>query len=227
MIRTTLLLSSVIASTALAGGSATFQSSPAGQADTNLTFRWQDSHTVRMDTHGQSSYMLVRDGKAYSVTNAGGQPMVMDLSSLGKMAGQGGQSSPTLAQAQSVSEWEATGREETVAGIEGEIYQITWTDHRGKTRTDQAVLSDDDRVVAMSRAFNAFAGTMGAIAGDQNPNAFKQRLDEQELGVLRFADHFVVTRLSGETPDAEQFELPAEPRDMGKAFQGMRDAFQP
>lgn len=208
-----------VAATALAGGQATLETTGKGAGTMSLS--WSDSRTVRMAPEGQPAYMLVRGGKAYSISNAGGRLMVMDMSSMaGMMPRQDAmpqQQSGTVADARAVSSIESTGETEAVAGIEGEVYEITWTDASGRQHVDEAVLSEDDTAVEMTAAFRAFAEAMG---GAGSTDAIGRRLSATGKGLLRFSDNFRVAAISSETPPAGEFELPAEPMDMRKMMQG-------
>lgn len=225
------LLLTAAALPALAGGNATIQTNTGQGGSSTMKISWADADTVRFEPQGQPGYMLLRDGKVYSVTNAGGQLMVMDMSSLNKLSGAAGASMPTgkapiIANAQAVSDWRATGDEETIAGIDGEVYAITWTDTEGQAHTDRAVLSDDPAVMEMSAAFATFSRVMmDSAARESGSNPVDQRLQAENLGVLRFADKFQVSSISGDAPPAGDLELPAEPQDLGGALKGMRDAF--
>lgn len=174
-----------------------------------LDLAWRDATTVRMDFDRQPAYMLVRDGKVYSVSTAEGRTMVMDMSAMQGMMGNRGGQSPRMApdRAAEVAAFEPTGETEEVAGIEGQVYRVVWRDGRGRERTDEAVLSGDGLAVEMSHAWRAFA----AASGGDDMDALGRRFDAAGKGVLRFGDTFRVTELSGETPPAARFELPAEP----------------
>ncbi len=211
-----------MASPVLAGGTATIQAlgpGPAGQdMEHTMTVTWQDEDTVRLEPEGQPAYMLVRGENSYSVTSAGGQVMVIEMGammSMAKSAGAPGDASgqaPTIADAQSVGSIESTGREETVAGIAGEVYEIHWTDSDGESHVDEAVLSDDPLLRGMTAAFQAFGK---ALAGEEADHPLNEALAARGLGTLRFGDRFEVTSISDETPPAGHFELPAEPMQLG------------
>lgn len=191
---------------ALAGGSATW--SGGGQS---MHIDWRDADTVRMNTSA-SDYMLVRDGKAYMVSNRGGQPMVLDWDAMRSMIGaapvpktQGPVGDDALVS------MEATGRTETVAGIEGEYYRITYRDD-GVEKSREVVLSDHPLAVEMTQAwFTTMQAIAGSVGGE---GSIDFEFANRELGMLRSGDDFRVTEISGETPPAGDFELPAEPRSI-------------
>ncbi|KTG16604.1 MULTISPECIES: hypothetical protein [unclassified Guyparkeria] len=216
------LLLAGMASPALAGGTATIESTGAGPSGAGMKqameVSWQNDSTVRLDPQGQPSYMLVREDAGYSITNAGGQLMVLEMSSIQSMAqsaGAQGPQAPSVANVESVASIEATGREETVAGITGEVYEIHWTGPDGESHVDEAVLSDNPLLREMSAAFEAF-GTV--LSGDKGDHPMNEALESRGLATLRFGDRYRVSSLSDETPPDSHFELPAEPMQLGTGF---------
>lgn len=198
---------------AFAGGTATVESA-GGKSSARMQISWTGDK-MRMDFPQQAgTYMIVRDGKTYSVTDQGGQTMVMDISSMSQMADSQAAAEMGVQKAESVNSIEATGETETVAGIEGEIYTITWTDNQGEQQQNTAVLSDNELTVGLTEAFQSFAD-----AGGGQPDPIGAAMAERGLGILRFGDSFTVISISGETPAAGEFELPAEPMDMQKMMQ--------
>lgn len=213
-----------LAATQALGGNATVQSSTDGNT-VKMDIRWKGDNT-RMDFPNQANtYMLVRDGKTYSVTNHGGRTMVMDMSAVGRMAQgmnqAGGDHGIGSGRARSVGAIEATGESETVAGVEGEVYTLRWTDQGGREHTDEAVLSDHPLALELTRAFSNF---VKASSGDPDP--IGQKLEKKNLGILRFGSQFRVTAIDDGTPPASTFELPAEPMDMQKMMESMGGAMQ-
>ncbi|WP_366655717.1 hypothetical protein [Fodinicurvata sp. EGI_FJ10296] len=176
---------------------------------------------MRITPGTPGTYMLVRDGTLYAATTAGGMGVhVVDLSSLGEMAGSmgadsggaDGQTGPqiTIETAEEVTGLEATGRQEVVAGIEGELYEIGWIDSGGEHHTDQMVLTDNPLAVEMGQAFAAMAA---ATNGEVEPR--QAAIVERGLGILRYGQAFVVESLTDESRPASEFELPAEPTNIG------------
>ncbi len=225
MSRLLALILAGLASPAFAGGTATIQGTgpgPSGEdMEHTMTVTWQDEDTVRLEPDGQPAYMLVRGENSYTITSAGGQMMVIDMGAMksmaqsaggGAMAGGAGPNAPTIADAQSVSRIESTGREETVAGITGEVYEIHWADSDGASHVDEAVLSDDELLRGMTVAFQAFSKALG---GEDASHPLNEALASRGLGTLRFGDRFEVISISDETPPDGHFELPAEPMQLG------------
>lgn len=180
------------------------------QSTSKMDISWRDTH-MRLDLPGQSGgYMVVRGDKAYSVTQQQGQTMVLDMSSLKEMGQAGNKGGEVQTNIGSLDEFEATGEKETVAGLEGEVYRVAWTDPDGETHQDTAVLSDNAIVRDMTDAFRRATEAMGGEGTDP----FADALRERDAGVLRFADDFRVLSVSDEAPSAGDFELPAEPMSL-------------
>lgn len=206
---------STLPTTALAGGKAALAA-----GGNTLHIAWRDAETLRMETGDDSSYFIMRDGKAYSVTQAGGTPRVMDMAAMMQMMrAMGGQSAPQPAPDSfgSVGKVEATGATETVAGIKGRVYRMTWTDPDGSKHSGEAVLTDDPLAVQMT---SAYLGSVTAMFGSDNSSSFQSGLPGKDRGLLRVGDSFQVTSISRTDPPASAFELPAEPMDMSKMFGG-------
>jgi hypothetical protein len=209
---------------ASAGGTATVSSAgPEGR--NQMTAAWADEDTLRLDFAGQPAYMLLLDGEMYAVAMTGGTPMVLPLGAMAGMAqGMAGQGGPLpegagrlgARRARSVTAIEDTGETETVAGIEGGVYRISWVGADGASHTDTAVLTDDPLVREFGRAFRAFAE-----AGSDPVDPRSVRIEDRGLGVLRYGDEFVVREISGATPPAGAFELPAPPLNMQDMMRGM------
>lgn len=214
-----------------AGGTAKVEVTGDNAAGGTMTMRWQDADNVRVDPPNQPAYMLLRDGKAYTVMSSGGRTMVMDLASISNMpgGGPGGMGNPgmsgssAISHATAVTELGATGRSETIAGIEGQIYNVAWTDASGESHSGEAVLSDDATVVEMSQAFGGFIEAMAAVGSTKSPgDAISEKLAAEGLGVLRFENQFRLAEISDETPSAGTFELPAKPMNLQDMMKGMQ-----
>lgn len=182
----------------------------------NMKLEYRDAK-LRMNVEGQGgdAYMLIRDGKIYSVTGN----MVIDAGSMMQAAGsQAKTPGDSMARFHAL---EATGRNETVAGISGKVHVLDFTDHNGRRQQKEVVLSDDQRVVEMQRAFLRMTKTMADAAGTDTGGAadFEAALDGR--GVLRMGNEMRVAEISGDDPGAGRFELPSKPKsmsDFGGAF---------
>ncbi|MGD8379485.1 MAG: hypothetical protein PVJ40_10085 [Gammaproteobacteria bacterium] len=200
---------------AFAAGSATIKASSG-----ELKINWRNDQTLRMQKAGDKNYMVVRDGKAYSVVMTGGTPRVMDLSGMmgmaHAMAGKRGHSRGPASYLKPGS-FKDTGRTESVAGIEGEVYRMSWTDHKGRHREADAVLSDDPRAVDMTRAY---LGSIRSMFQDAKIGDFQKAMPGSAKGLLRVGKQFRVESLSGDMPPESLFELPARPMTLQQMMRG-------
>ena len=105
-----------------------------------------------------------------------------------------------------------TGTTETIAGIRGEVYEVTIQDKNGNIETEQLVLTDDPAVIELSEAFLGFTGSM---IGADYMNPLKTALPKGKHGLLRIGDGMIVESLDRNTPAASIFELPSEPVNFG------------
>ncbi|HET7371135.1 MAG TPA: hypothetical protein VFK45_09895 [Gammaproteobacteria bacterium] len=209
----------VVPALGMAGGRATFQgSSPQTHQSTTMHIVWEDENTLRMEV-GSDAYMIVRDGKAYTVTMRGNKPVVMEMGGMMKMMGaiakQANKSKQTPFR--KPDEIKATGRTDTVAGIEGQVYVINMTDANGNQKTQEVVLTDEPVVVEMTRSYMNAIGTMFNAQGPVN---FWKSLPAEQQGLLRSGDDFYVTEIEATDPPDELFELPAKPMSLGSMFGG-------
>lgn len=198
----------------LADGKATITTHDA-QDPMQMVIHWNDDR-MRMDFPSQQQgYMLMRDGKGYMVTEQGGQTIVMDMAMLKEMTDTMGDEAGAMSanQAQSVESLDATGERETIAGIEGEVYRVQWTDRSGKSHDDELVLSDEPLAREMLAAFQDYVET---VMGQPDP--IGATVLEQDLGMLRFGDEFEVAEIADASPDAGIFELPENAMTMQDMF---------
>ena len=219
-----LALITVYASDTLAG-SATVE--PANGE--RMVFEYADGDKLRLNLEQQNIYMIVRDDTLYSVSYNNGEPMVINASTMMKgfadMAEITDQAAPSGASAEVVS-IEATGRRETVAGISGEIYEIT-TVEDGREVTREVVMSSDARALefrdAMFTMMMATAETMDPEILD-NSKDFRRQLGDMNMGILRYGTEMTITAIDGDSVAAARFELPAKPMDMND-LGGLMGAF--
>ncbi|WP_136248310.1 hypothetical protein [Halomonas borealis] len=194
---------------ALADGQATLESR-SDQGNNTMEVSWAGDD-LRMDfpQQAQAGFMLLKGDKGYMVSQVQGQTLVMDMAKLKEMAERRGGDQAvaglTSQQADSVDTLEATGEQETIAGLEGDVYRLEWTDKAGDGHDDTLVLSDDSQVRELMRAFHAYQRTM---TGEPDPIA--TTLESKGLGMLRFGDRFQIAELSDETPAASAFTLPED-----------------
>lgn len=218
------LLSLLVSAGALAAGSVRYEVRDTESNQTaTMQIEWLNGQRVRMEVssvqmpEGMQAWTLLRDDKLYSVNVNRGQATVMEMSSMLRMAGRmATQAMPggSMDDMHELQEFRATGRRETVAGVSGEVYLATWRDGRGQTQQSELVLSTDRTVVELSQAMLAVGRQMAAAtesAPKAGRNALEQRLQSQQMGLLRMGDQMRAVEVNRRSPGAERFELPAAP----------------
>lgn len=199
-----LLMLSLGIGTAHAAGSATISSS--------------DGETVRMDylddklsmnVGAGSDRMVLRDGKMFMISG----DTVIDAGSMMSMVGQ---QMPALGpdDVDQFKSLKASGRSETVAGINGEVHVLTYVDGEGNTQSRELVLSKDPRAVELMKAFSNMTETMAQLTGNPMPAGgaeFEAAL--RGYGMLRADSDFRVVSFN-DAPAASRFELPSAPQSM-------------
>lgn len=174
-----------------------------------------DGSRIRMNlpVSDAQTYMLLRDGKVYTVMNQGGQPLVMDLSSVGQMFGDSMDRNLNVgSEANSLFSLEDTGRSETIAGIQGRVYTASYTDGNGRTQTDEIVIGNHPQLREFSQSMalwgSAVAESFGNTAAASSDESMQLVLDKGD-GILRFGDSYRVSSVSNASIVASRFELPA------------------
>lgn len=211
----------VLPGMALAGGKATLitTSEPVqmgghsvGGGESVTTLSWQDVDTMRLDMDDEGNALIKRDGKTYSISQDNGQPQVMDVTAMMQamqaMGAEDGQSENPFGSIDSI---EPTNKTETVAGIKGRVYHMTWTNPGGPQQSGDVVLTDDPLVVEMTRAY---LGSMGGMTDADAGSVWEDALPANDRGLLRMGDQMRVKSISRAEPPAASFELPAKPVDL-------------
>jgi len=220
-----LLLMGLLASTTpvWAAGQAVLQSNINGKIE-QAQLAWLSDQQLRMDIARPPAEILLEHGALYAITQIAGMPIVANVADVDQMAralGQGagfsGQIDKQLAK--SVRAFEATGRNETVAGIVGAVYRITWQDNQGKLHTDEAVLTKNATVVELSRALQNLS-----IAAHKGWDARSAEILRKGFGVLRYGKDYELRSVSAQSPSATALALPAQSIDVQKLIQGFTGA---
>jgi hypothetical protein len=194
----------------------------------SMSFEYLDEQTARIEVsldgkHNGTSYTLFRDGKVYSVSNLRGKVMVVDISSMKGVRNITGRSNPNPGTFEiKLLELSPTGKGESVAGIEGDVYQIVWRDEKGKLHDETAVLSSDPRAKEWTTQWLKASNEMQrAILGKAPESNISDRLKQEGKGLLRLGTSLRVTSLTP-SRNNNQFELPAEPVSVPDFGAGMQ-----
>lgn len=165
------------------------------------------------DNSGVSSYLLFRDRQAQVVTEYQGNTLVMDLANMSTMAQSLGImnvlgiNSETLLI--NVLGMQATGEKEQVAGIEGEVYKLTWSKNNVK-HVDQLVVSSNARAWEYTEAWIEAIDTISrsstsiSINGDE----LLARLRSDKLGILRLGNRFRLVSVQSNPVNRARFIAP-------------------
>ena len=214
--------------------------SPDKSAHVNIEY---DGSLARMQTEEKpNSYFIVKDAHAYAVAKDDGETKVFDMNQVatvlesrrggggggmlgGRFRGGGGggfgggrfgdrpKINLDVAEVKSLKD---TGKTETVAGVQGNIYTLEYLDHEGNTKTTDAVLSKDSKAREFTQTMYSIGTTLRDEMGNgegQNKvagtGALWKQIDDQGLGLLRFGQGLTVSKLDDSKPDKSRFELPA------------------
>ncbi|NQY02701.1 MAG: hypothetical protein HRT76_05455 [Halieaceae bacterium] len=181
-----------------------------------MTYEYEgDSLRLTPDRDNPQNYAILRDGTLYSVSETNGEPTVINVSQAMALLGAAVQQAAPGAANARVESLTKTGRKETVANIEGEVYDITFVDFDGKTQRAQMVLSKDPRALRFRDAVFTFATVVTESMGQEiDQEQLQSQLIAENLGVLRYGDDLSVAVIQEDTINPQRFELPAPPIDM-------------
>lgn len=175
-----------------------------------MELSYKDSEHMRM-TMPDGQFMLVQDDKVYMVHRQGGQWTAMDMSKMGEMMkrmGQQAQQQAGEAEPEGDPEFNDTGRTETVAGYEGKVYEVV----SPSGERNEMVLSKDDDIIALSRAWAQISGEMVKNMGMMDDEGFDDAISESEVekmgGMLRVGEDMRLKSVSTEGKGDDHFELP-------------------
>lgn len=205
----------VAATSSLAEGRVSFIADAGDAGQMSMTEHWFGS-ALRTDIEGMDAYMLLRDDSVYSIISMAGQITVIDLGQMKDMPGAAANQTPSQNEAgvvfpDEIVTIEEMGETREIAGVEGDVHEIEWVDNAGQPRTDTAVLTDDTLLLEHQALKMQL---IEAISGEA-PNPLMVELQDRGLAALSFGDRFKVTEVNGDAGPAGDFELPAEPMDLG------------
>src|SRR5690606_24583351 len=91
----------------------------------------------------------------------------------------------------------ATKRNESVAGFQGTIYELTYVDRAGRSHTEEMVLTTNKQIAELTRSVGRVAAAFQRDAGVDNVGAREllQTLESRGLGLLRYTDKFQLISL--------------------------------
>lgn len=202
----------------------------AAQADVKGTYQLKEGQEMRLFyrsddqirmTMGKDTQLLLKGGKTWMLNRQGSQWLAMDMAQMGglmqAMRRPVAVDSDSTAGASSDVSMEPLGRKETVAGYEGEVYEL----RDGEDRYE-VVLSDHPDVRALTAGWRQLAGKLASSFGVQDAERLQQALNalpDQQTGLLRQGDNLVLTGVetsvaAGEVdfpPGTQKMEMPSLP----------------
>lgn len=184
-----------------------------------LTLTWRDADTLRMEFGDPNHYLVMRDGKTYSVTLDEDGAQVMDMAGMSAMIQAMNPNKEDNNPFGDIESIKATNEQKTVAGIKGTVYQMQWNEPgKSDSQSSEVILTDDPLVVEMT---HAYFNSMSAMIGAQYIAMFKDSLPTQTSGLLQLGDDFTVESITKADPAGGLFELPAKPMDFQSLLGGM------
>ncbi len=193
-----------------------------------MTFEY-DANNLRMNLpEGNPGYMLRQQDKIYVVTQQGGRTMVFDLASAIQMFGDMAAGATPAAVDAKVISLDATGKKETLGGLEGEVYQLEFVDHEGTRRSTDMVLSKAPLALTFRDSIFGLTEVMSRAIDKSTyqdeleaTQEMQAKLEELNLGVLRYGQDLKIQSISDTAVAAERFVLPAQPIDIGAMINAM------
>lgn len=205
----------LIPSSTYASGIAKFKGIDNGEPYT-LSLEYLSRNTSRIDMDDNSdvdSYLLFNNKQAQVITAYQGSTLVMDLASMSQMAQSLGVMSVLGIDSETlqihVISMEPTGKKEKVAGIEGEVYKLTWSRNKVKQQ-DELVVSRDERVWEYTEAW---VDAMDAISQSSpsisiRGNELLARISNDKIGVLRLGNRFRLASVQNKPVSHTRFVAP-------------------
>ncbi len=170
-----------------------------------MSVSYKNDQTIRMDI-STGQYMLVNGSKIYMVSTHNGKVTAMDMDNMPKF------NVPTDAKPHEKSGGKVTktGRTETIAGVTGDVWEITTE----KGEKHEMVVSSDRRVQGLSKAFAALAAKMGQSMGDDIARQLDAARKQASGGLLRADKRMVLQSVAEKSQPASFYQLPAGAQTM-------------
>lgn len=193
--------------------------------DGDITIEYRDDDTLRVGMPGEA--FLVYNGEdRHIVSRQEGTWYVMPIQTLAAW----GQTAAGETEGEAV-ELEDTGRTETIAGIEGRVYEQQTQDDGwggGSGETEELVLTDDSRVVSVSRALMRVGEQFEDMEGDDRPGS--ESLDSVpdgaqvgDEGLLRIGEQMRLTSIEEKDIPDHHFQLPPDHQMVGTGEDGAEE----
>jgi len=190
-----------------------------------MTIELQDQDNFRMNM-GEDSYILMSQGKGYMVSKEKGEWVATSMEDMKKMMEMSGikdlmsQMARKQIQDDRPPRFEKTGRVETIAGIKGQVYQVSMDNTMGKPETVEMVFGEDSRLLRLHQAqarWAESAGMMGGRGGPSYSELIKKYAKNGPGGaMLRYADVMKLESIKEANLASSRFRVPrVKEMDMG------------
>jgi len=199
------------------------------QDGNTITIVTRDSHHVRMNT-SQSSYMLLRDDKIYSISrDDSGKWMVVDIGQQMKAMSSKGfsnffGSADTREQEKCSADYKKTGRTEKIAGYTGNVYIVDIKQGNKLISSDEVVLSTSSDLKKINAGWAALTLKMGQTMNKDMAESIDQADKAGYGGILRYGNKMKLTSLKKTALEASYYEIPDNAQVMN--MEGMPDLNQ-
>lgn len=187
---------------------------PGGQL---LSLSYRDTQHVLLSM-GQANQVLVAGKDSYLISSQGGQAMAVNMNEMGDAMDMFSRlmmpGSDQMARFEGAKvSFKKTGRQETVAGYRGDVYQMTVNTRRG-VEQHELVVSDHPDVVAVQAIFLALGERAAKVMPSnqlfESMNYFSRQAEQAQLGgVLRYGKDMVLQKLEKKKLPESAFRLPA------------------
>lgn len=180
------------------------------QNKTSMTLAMRDVNHIRMDT-GKDSYILVNAEKVYMISRQDGKWTAMDMDVLAGMMNQFGIRAGTTPPQETdyQSTFKKTGRTETVAGYQGDVYAVETKDQSGQLiDRSEVVFSTHADVKLASKAWMNIASRMGDIVGAQTSRDIETAAKQAPYGGMLRVGEMALVSIEKPSLDATYFDLP-------------------
>ena len=190
---------------------------------THVHVEFRAPHLLRISDSSGEGYMLMRDSKLYIVVDDAEQVMVVDVVAAASAYGDAfAQEGVWNEEIREVIDFTRTGKRENIAGIQGEEFSLTFIDGNGDTQKQSMILSRDAMVVALTQAMHEMSKLLLRASGGELPKSvaqMEQHIIEGGWGLLKQGTDFQLAMITADAPQANRFNLPAEPMDLAAANQ--------
>jgi len=152
--------------------------------------------------------IIARDGRFYFFGEVNGKPAVVDMQAAQKKAlAKGMKKEEQPPPAETVKDLRNTGRRQSVAGLEGEVFIVTWASAEG-SREEEVVLTRDPRLAPVLKTLRELPEL-----GEKKASAwFREAVVARGYFPLKSEQELVTSLDFAEVP-AERFALKAKPSD--------------